>query len=121
MASPLEGALAQTIGKAMGGLFYACTVTREIPGSTEAPYSPWAPGPSTPVAYQCKGLVDTYSAYERQNTLIAAGDVKVLILAATLDITPTTADKVTIRGTEYAIVDVSTDPATAVWTLQCRI
>jgi hypothetical protein len=121
MASPLEGALAQTIGKAMGGLFYECSLIRETPGSTSPPYSPWAPGPSTTVDYPCKGMVDTFSAYERTNTLIAAGDVKVLVLAATLDIAPTTADKVSIRGTEYAIVDVSTDPATAVWTLQCRI
>lgn len=120
MASPLQGSLARTIGKAMSGLFYECSLLRETPGSTSPPYSPWSPGPATSTAYACKGMVDTYTAFERSQTLIQQGDVKVLILAATLDVSPSTADKLSIRGTEYTVVAVDTDPATAVWTLQCR-
>lgn len=121
MASPLEGALRRTIGKAMSSTFYACTVTRSIPGSTDPPYSPWAPGPPTLQPHACKGLVDGYSVFERTNTLIVTGDVKVLILASTLAITPTTSDTVTIRGTTYSVIDVSTDPAQALWVLQARV
>ena len=120
MASPLEGGLAKTIGKAMGALFYGCTVVRETPGSIEPPFAPWNPAPPSTTLHGCKGMVDTYSLYERQNTLIQSGDVKILILAASLPIAPTPEDKVTIRGVTYSILDVSTDPARAVWTLQGR-
>lgn len=43
------------------------------------------------------------------------------ILASTLAITPTTSDTVTIRGTTYSIIDVSTDPAQALWVVQARV
>ena len=116
MTSILDGALAKTVGKALGGVFYVATLTRLTPGVGPA----WDPGAPTETAHACKGLVDTYSAYERQNTLIQAGDVKVLLLATSLAITPTAGDKVTIRGVAYNIIDVSTDPAKAVWVLQAR-
>lgn len=116
MTSLLQGALAKTIAKSMGPIFYEATVVRETPGGGPG----WNPGAPTQTSYACKGMVDTYSAYERQNLQIQGGDVKILLLAATLSIEPTTADKVVARGVTYAIVDVSTDPARAVWTLQAR-
>lgn len=118
MTSPLEGRLAKTIGKAMSGLFYDATLSR----TTTTGGSPFDPGggTTTTVDYTCKAIEDTYSLFEQQNTLIQAGDVKVIVLATTLSVTPTTADKITTRGTERAIIRVDRDPAGATWTLQAR-
>ncbi|MBS0233496.1 MAG: hypothetical protein JSR99_08410 [Proteobacteria bacterium] len=116
MASPLEGSLRRTIGNALRSTFYACTVTKVTPG--DGP--PYDPGPPVRTPYTCKGIVDTYSLFDRQNTLIKTGDVKVLVLAASLPVVPSTTDTVQIRGVIYTIIDVATDPAQAVWTLQAR-
>lgn len=119
MTSPLQGSLAAQIGTAFSGLFYAATVNVTTT-ATPDPSTPWIPGAATTIAHDCKGMVDEYDAYHVANSLVAADDRKVLILASSLDITPTEAMTVTIRGTTYQILRVSTDPALAVWELRCH-
>lgn len=118
--SILEGELAEIIGEAIGGadLFYAATLTR----TTVTGGDPWDPGSGveTTVTFPCQAFEDTYSIFERQNTLIQAGDVKVVVLATTLATVPTTADKITTRGVTRSIVSVERDPAGATFTLQAR-
>jgi hypothetical protein len=116
VASILEGALAQTIGKAMAGTFYAATVTRLTPGAGPS----HDPGEPTETDYTCKAIVDTYKAWERVGTTIQANDRKVLVLATSLDIVPKPGDTVTIRGATYTVVDVGSDPALATYKLQVR-
>lgn len=116
MTSPLEGALARTIGSAFSNVFYAASVTVMVPGDGPV----YDPGDPTPVDHDCKGMIDEYSAFERQNSRIEVGDRKVLILATSLDIVPAIDMTVTIRGKAYRIVNVMTDPAQAVYELQCR-
>lgn len=118
MTSPLEGSLAKTVGKAMAGLFYSATLSRSETTGGNA----WDPGSgtTTTVDYACKAIEDSYSLFEQQNTLIQAGDVKVIVLATTLAVTPVTSDKITTRGVTRAIVNVQRDPAGATWTLQAR-
>lgn len=119
MTSPLEGAIAAKIGSAFASTFYACTVTRTVPGEPD-PSTPWIPGAPVATGYACKGIVDSYSDFAIANSLVDAQDRKVLILATSLSITPTDTDKVTIRGNEYQILEVKTDPARAVWELRCK-
>jgi hypothetical protein len=50
--------------------------------------------------------------------LVDAKDRKVLILAASLEVTPEPGDRITIQNITFVIQNVSTDPATAVG--ECR-
>lgn len=116
MTSPLEGALAKTIGKAFKTIFCDATLTVETPGSGPV----YDPGEPTTTDYPCKGMVSDYSAYELQNSRIETGDRKVMVLATSLPITPASGQIMAIRGGNYRIVNVTTDPAQTVWVLQCR-
>lgn len=60
--------------------------------------------PASPKREPCMVLRDTYSAADRSGTLIAEGDVKLLI-AATVS-APTTADRIEIAGQTYALQSV---------------
>jgi hypothetical protein len=115
--SILEGELAETIGDALLGadIPLDLVVTRSTSGGGG---DPWDPDPPTLTDYPCKGFVDSYTALERAGTLIEASDVKVVIVAKTLAIKPTPADTVKVRGKTYSIVNVSADPAVALWELQ---
>ena len=119
MTSPLEGKIAATIGKAFASTFYDATLVRVTPGTVD-PDEPWVPVADTITNYACKGMIDTYSAYHLANSLVEADDRRILILASSLSVTPTENDTVTIRGSSYSIIDVKTDPAIAVYELQCR-
>lgn len=116
--SLLEGSLAKAIGKGLKGLFYDATLTRTT--TTDGPA--WDPGSGTTTTtdYPCKAIEDSFSKYDLANSLIQAGDVKVIVLATTLEVEPTTADKITTRGVARSIVSVERDPARATWTCQCR-
>ena len=123
MTSPLSGALAKTIGKAMSGIFLDATLTRD--GSPTGP--PYDPTPGAPTDYPCKAIVDEWDAYYRQGGLVSKTDRKVLVLASTLAVAPLSGDRITIEGLTLTVVPngsgqpaVSTDPATAVWTLRAR-
>lgn len=120
--SILDGELAGIIFDALEGadLPYDLVLTREIPGSTEPPYSPWSPGPPTIQTHNCRGLVDDYRADQRDGTLILSNDRKVLILAPSLSITPVPGDKITARGVVYTAITVQADPALATFTVQVR-
>lgn len=118
--SILDGELAAEVTEALADVFLPATVTRMLPGSTDPPYAPWNPGPPTPQNNACLGIVDDYAAHLRDGTLIQQTDRKVLILANSLAITPTTEDTCTIRGATGAIIRVSADPALATYELQVR-
>lgn len=128
MISPLIS-LASTIGKAFNGIFLDATLTRDVPGSTEPPYSSYNRGPPTTVTYNCKALAETYSAYTRGQGLVNASDMKVMILATSLSVAPQPLDNISIpvMGFSGQIVAagtagqpaVSTDPAKAVWSVRC--
>jgi hypothetical protein len=124
VVSPLAGSLAKTIGGAFKGLFLDATLTRV----TRAPGAqPWEAGTDTTVTYQCKAIHETWGATWLAQGLVAADDVKVLVLAASCAVKPKSGDVVTIRGEAFTVVPmgsgkpaVSTDPAQAVWELRAR-
>jgi hypothetical protein len=127
MTSPLAGSLAKTIGKAMQGLFLDAELVREVDGVVN-PDRPFDPPARTEKRFPCKAIHDEFSSTLLAGGLVNADDVKVLILAASLSVTPQSGDRVVIRGKTFTIVPgggsdgkkaaVSTDPAMAVW--ECR-
>jgi hypothetical protein len=118
MTSPLESALATQIYKGMKNLFLDATLTRDVAGTITDPADPPAP---TATPYACKAIVETYSDYFRQNGMVDAKDRKVLILADSLTVQPVPNDRVTISGITFTVMEVGTDPATAVWECKGRM
>ncbi len=125
MASPLEGAIRKTVGKAFYKLFLAATVTRDVPGvSTDA----WNPVAPTPTPYTCRAIFETYGPTLRAAGMVGATDMQALILADTLSIEPQPGDRITIDGKTLTIVPVDsqgepavkTDPAKATWACRAR-
>ena len=118
MVSILEGELAETIGDALidADIPFAITVTRSTPGDGPV----YDPGPPTYTDYPCQGFIDTYATQWADSSLIEAGDVKVVIVAKTLDIEPMPGDTVTARDKTYHVINVSADPALALYELQAR-
>ena len=112
--------LAEDVSNALiaEGVADTVIVTRsETIGDT--PYDPGS-GETTQVEYTCQGWRDQYEQDMRDGTLIQANDVRVMIVASTLSITPTTADDITIDGRTFGIVSVQRDPAGALWDVQAR-
>jgi hypothetical protein len=124
VSSPILG-LAKTVGKAFNGIFLDAVLTREIPGSGPA----YDPGEPTTVSYPCKALAESFGAFTRGQGLVAATDMKVMILATSLSVQPRPLDKIEIavQGFSGRIVAgdtpgtpaVETDPAKAVWSVRC--
>jgi len=123
MTSPILG-LAKTVGKAFDGVFQDAVLTRETSGDGPA----YDPGEPTTQTYPCKALVESYGAFARGQGLVAATDMKVMILATSLSVQPQPLDKIEIaaQGFTGRVVAngtagtpaVETDPAKAVW--NCR-
>lgn len=126
MASILDGELAEAIADALdeASIPQSITVTRTT--VTDDP-TPWAPGSGDEtieqVPHACKGWRDSYDAAyaAASGGSVLATDVKVIVLATTLDIEPTTSDTVTVGGSTWAIISVSRDAAGATWELQARV
>lgn len=119
MVSPLTK-LPATVGKALSGIFLDATLTRgSVPDSPS--YDAWDPPAAIDTEHSCKAIVENYSDRYRAEGLVGVKDRKVLVLADSLDVTPIAGDRVTISGITFTVVDVRTDPATAVWVLQGRM
>ena len=110
--SILEGSLALDVAAALeaAALPYDLTLQKRIAGTPVT----WAP-------HACRGWRDQFTQDTVDGTLIRATDARVMIIAGSLAIEPTTSDRVTVNGVTYTvIVGVKRDPAGATWELQAR-
>lgn len=110
--SILEGSLALDVAAALEAADapYDLVLNKRIAGTPVT----WAP-------HLCRGWRDQFAQDTVDGTLIRATDVRVMIIAGSLDVEPTTSDRVTVNGVTYAvIVSVKRDPAGALWELQAR-
>ena len=116
IAAEVAAALAEA-GAATGTGPLIATIRRR--GTATGPaYNPTY-GPDT--LHTCTVVLSHYAARERDDTSIAAADVKVL--ASAMDIDPTPADTLVIGFVDYEIVEaMPLDPGGVVlmWTLQAR-
>lgn len=119
--SLLEGELADIIGNALveANIPYDMTVIRMEPGPGN-PDRPWEPGEPVPVEHPCKGFTDVYNVHEQSASVIQSGDIKIVIIANTLSITPEPNMSVQARGVTYRVIEVSPDPALATYQVQAR-
>jgi hypothetical protein len=119
--SILDGSFAEEVADALDAacIPHALTVSRSvIPDSP--PYDPFDPPPPVLVEYACRGFVDEFTADYRAGGLVESGDVKVVIVATSLEIDPQPGDTVTAKGKTYSAISVSADPAGATWSVQAR-
>lgn len=82
--------------------------------------NPWDPQVGTPTNHAVTLAVTNYTIEQRSNELILLSDLRVFMTAA---VEPTTADTLTIGGTEYSIISVGTlspDGAVICYEVQVR-
>lgn len=76
----------------------------------------------TTADYTCKGFIDSQENQPFPDTLAKDGMKIIVLLGDSIesDQVPTTQDRVIIESTEYNIVEVDRDPASATYTLMVR-
>lgn len=113
--------LPATINSAFKNLFYDAVMTVDvIPNSP--PYDPADPPAPVPVSYSCKAYVTKYSAYYRANSLVAAEDRKVIVLAKSLAIEPVNGARITVQGVTFTIIAYDDGGSNkAIWECQGRL
>jgi hypothetical protein len=113
--------IAGKLNSAMGSKLFAVTLVQTVNGVR-------TPGDSTagtnPVAttYTGRGFVDDYTTRQIDGTIIRQGDRKVSILGASLPagVVPRPGDRTTIEGEAKAVINVTRDPAGALYECQVR-
>jgi hypothetical protein len=71
------------------------------------------------VSYPCEGTRGSYDAEYAGLSGIPRDNARIEIIAGTLAVTARNLDRINIEGAWWEIVQVETDPATAVWLCQC--
>ena len=111
MASLLESAIKKQVASALSGKLLTGTL-RRVGHSTVDTYGD--PVAGTPATWAFDGIVDTFSAFYAAQAGIAATDVRILIIAGSLSVTPTKDDHVKLRDSWYQLRRlVEADPAGA--------
>jgi hypothetical protein len=116
MPSILSGSLAERLSDALTSAEIPFPLTVQHGESNQDPFNPeivW-------VDHDCSGWLDDYSLQDKAGTLIQVNDRKVFILCNSLDLVPTTADKLVVSGSTYQIINVALDPASTCWVIQAR-
>ena len=112
--SILESRLRAEVYKAFKGKLLNGVLRRATLGSVDSYGDPT----KTHTTYTLQGIVDLYSEFYKVQAGIPDSDVKLLIIAGSLSVTPRKDDQVKFRDTWYQVRKVDTDPALATWTLQ---
>lgn len=116
MVSQLESQIRKAVADGFRGQLLPGTLLREAPTGSNDEYGD--PEFGEPSSHTFEGMVDTYSQFYSAQAGIPDTDVRVLIIAGSLDITPIKTDKVKIRDKWYQIREIRTDPALATWECQ---
>jgi len=119
MDSILDGDLADDIADALNsaGIPFAVTITRDVPQDSPDPADPLPP---ISTDFAGNGFIDEWDADYITSTLVERSDVKIVIIANSIAIVPVAGDRVTVRAATYSVMNVSSDPAGATFTLQAR-
>ena len=115
----LDGAIARTVARALGPIAHALTyqVVDQLPVD---PDKLWLGTTERVSTHSCRGYADRFDRITVANSTVLASDLKVVILAETLAVEPTTSGRVVVDGKTLSIMDVRSDPAGATWEIQAR-
>lgn len=112
----LDGGIATIIANALDFLLLDGTLRRENVTGLDSYGNPVL---GTPVTYTFRGFEDEYTAGYRARAGIPETDVKIVIAANSISTMPVADDRLTIRSGWYQARNVVTDPARAVYEVQC--
>ena len=103
---------------ALGDIPVTATFTDVAPGTFDPESGAYSGGSET--NHSVSAIFSQYKIERIDGTVIQQGDAKLTLRQADLAITPALGDKVSINGVSYSILNISSDPANATWTLQLR-
>lgn len=116
MASLFESQIADLIYKGFKGKLLTGTLRRETSSSLDSYGDPASP---TVTSYDFEGIREDFDAAYAARAGIPITDVKILIIAGSIEVQPTKDDKVFIRNRWHQVRRIiSIDPASATYTLQ---
>lgn len=116
----IQADLAEAFDSDLSDAVTAFTGVRTIASDTDSGIDDWMLPPGEPSAstltYSGRGVFADYTAYELDNDIVQASDVKLICLANEITSEPIADDK--ING--YSVVRVNKDPALATFEIQLR-
>lgn len=116
----LQADLAEAFDDDLADAVTAFTGTRAVASDTDSGEDDWMNPPNAPsesiLTYTGRGVFADYTAYELDNDIVQASDVKLICLSNEITAEPIADDK--ING--YSVVRVDKDPAGAVYEIQLR-
>lgn len=115
MMSILDGVPA-TVATAVNDLFPAASLHHQT-GQVSDGRGGFTPASQTQAI---KALVEDYSDYIRATAGIGSNERKVMVVGHGLPHTPNPNDIIVQGGSAWLIVEVSRDPASAIYTCRCR-
>lgn len=109
--------LPDVIAEALDDVFRPATL--KVPGPQVSDgQGGYISGP--PVEHPCKVLVDDYSDMRRATAGIPTNDRKIIILAASVAVSPAVGHAIRAEGRDWQIIALARDPARATWECQGR-
>lgn len=109
--------LPDVIAEALGDVFRPAIL--KVPGAQVSDgQGGWTAGP--PDEHSCKALVDDYSDFRRSALGIPGKDRKIIILAASVAVSPAVGHTIRAEGRDWSIISLTRDPAAATWEVQGR-
>lgn len=113
MTSLLNGGIASIFGKVFAGLYLPATLLCQVRTETDD-------GSVTVETelHACRAQIDAVTEAMRQAPGYTGTDQRILILADTLDVVPTTDDAITVGGRTWGVASVASDPARSYWELR---
>jgi hypothetical protein len=122
MGRNLFGANISKIIKDVLGPSVLDAVLTKVSNTGVNPADPTGAPVTSSTDYACRGFIDSQDRRAFNGTLIQDGTRVVVLLGDTISggsVSPTTADTITIEGTEFSIVAIDRDPDAA--TYQCVV
>lgn len=112
--------LAEAFDSDLSDAVTAFTGVRTVASDTDDGIDDWMNPPDAPsdttLTYSGRGVFADYTAYEIDNDIVQASDVKLICLANEITAEPIADDKIN----DYRVVRVNKDPALATFEIQLR-
>lgn len=108
------------IRAAIGGAFSNQSLFFSIASLVRISDRGWNENQTTTLTAPCMAMIEAYSDHLRAVSDIPGTDVRLMIVGTSIAVDPLKGDIVTLNGKDWALIQVDTDPARAMWTCQAR-
>ena len=112
----LNGQLSAVLNRAFAGIYLPATLHVSGSGYDEA----GNPTAGTDTDYDCRAMIDDISEVARAQAGYTERERRIMVLADSVAVVPTTNDSITVKGERYAIMGVNSDPAESYYSMRCQ-